>query len=114
MNTHDDARAAVLTAAQALKARCPLTGVYETAPVYPFLAQLYGALGAYEAALDEPATPRVVPDRDRAGLCQGDPECWRYADVGPTCYHHSPIAQKPHPWQQAQLRAGVFAPSEEA
>lgn len=51
---------------------------------------------------------------DRPGLCS-DPECWRVADLPTgTCHAHSEHAAKPHPWQTAQLRAGVLAPSEEA
>jgi len=95
--SRDEALTAVLNAARALR---------QSGMVDVRLDQLYAAVDAVDA-VGEPS--RVVP-----GICQGDPECWRYADVGPTCYHHSPIAQKPHPWQAAQLRAGVFTPPEEA
>jgi hypothetical protein len=54
-------------------------------------------------------TEAVVETPPRPGLCQGDPECERYADLPTgTCYHHSPAAQRPRPFERAVMRAAVF------
>lgn len=54
-------------------------------------------------ARGQPATPRVDATRERPGLC-AVAECWRTVEVGSTCYLHSEIAQRPHPWEQARMR----------
>lgn len=121
--SRDEALVAVLNAARVVRATVG-PGAALPADLWPAFRQLAAAVDAVDAVGETDAElvmppARVVAvyrreDRDRPGLCQADPECWRTADVGSTCYHHSPMAQKPHPWQTAQLRAGVFAPPEEA
>jgi hypothetical protein len=124
MSQRDEALGSVLEAARALQ-RDGVSG--------PGLAALFEAVDGVEAVRDaesrnpmagvgvstvtlpvsahptpnpfKPATPRVMSDRDRDGLCQGDPECFRLADLpSGTCYAHSPHGQAPLPFERARRR----------
>lgn len=62
-------------------------------------------------------TPNAKQGHERpaetARLCT-ESDCWRYADLpSGTCHMHSEYARKPHPWECAALRSGVFAVSDE-
>lgn len=86
MSTRDEALTAVLNAARVLLATVDLPRTsgtpYGTVAVHLLIA-LRNAVDAVDAV---GAGEAVAPER--MGLCQM-PECWRYADVGVTCYHHS-------------------------
>ena len=107
MSTRDEALVAVLNAARAVREQDRGTGRITAG----CLAQLYSAIDAVDAVGEIPALPATLMTHthalvaSRPGLCQGDPDCWRYADVGRTCYHHSPHAQHPRPWESLRRRA---------
>lgn len=111
----DEAKTAVLNAARQLRAYRPTLLATDGHGV-ALLTQLYSAVDACDAVGDaepEPVMPHgpvvaVYQRVARPGLCQGDPECWRYADVGPTCFHHSPAAQRPRPFERVVRRDAVF------
>lgn len=110
--SRDEALTATLNAARALR-RYGCTN--------ELLAQLYSAIDAVDSDGDADAYPAPCPTcadlraqlaelrGDRPGLCS-NAECFRVADLpSGTCHHHSAVAQRPHPWQRAGLRSGVFA-----
>jgi hypothetical protein len=128
MSQRDEALGSVLEAARALQ-RDGVSG--------PGLARLFDAVDGVEAVRDaerrnpmagvgvstvtlpvsahptpnpfKPATPRVVPDQDRPGLCHGEPGCWRTPDLpGGVCHEHSEYSKKPHPWERARMRDPAF------
>jgi len=122
----DEAKTAVLNAARALRQAFPPG---ESSPVpRSSLGQLYSAVDACDAVGDAaPDAPygaqeaRSVAQASEVGgftvrgaegrsarFCS-EWDCWRVADLPTgTCHHHAPIAQKPHPWEQAQMREPVF------
>lgn len=78
--SRDEALTAVYNAGRALQQGCPLTGVFEGAPVRPLLVALYAAVEAVDAGTESRERP--------PGLC-ADSGCWEYRWMGGRyCFAH--------------------------